>query len=39
MELRHDARGCFVRGGRVQHDKELAVLGEEYPACEVRLAS
>src|SRR5215203_6600428 len=38
MELRHDARGCFVRGGGVQHDKGLAVLGEERPAREVRLA-
>src|SRR5215211_4881204 len=39
MQLCHDARECFVPGGRVQHDERPAVFREECPAREVRLAS
>src|SRR5215204_5897019 len=39
MKPRDDAGDRFVSGGRVQHDKGLAVLGEERPAREVRLAA
>src|SRR5215211_4120873 len=39
MELRHDARDRLLGSGRVQHNKRLAVLGEERPARKVRLAS
>jgi hypothetical protein len=39
MKLRHDAGDRLVRGCRVQHDKRLAVLGEDRPTCEVRLAT
>src|SRR5919202_1265636 len=39
MELCHDARDRLLGSGRVQHDKRLAVLGEEGSALDVRLAS
>ena len=39
MKLRHDAGDRLVRGCRVQHDKVLAVLGENRPTREVRLAT
>jgi hypothetical protein len=39
LQLRHDAGDRLIGGGRVQHDKGLAVLGEERSAREVRLAS
>jgi hypothetical protein len=39
MKLRHDAGDRLVRGCRVQHDKGLAMLGEDRPTREVRLAT
>src|SRR5829696_3406634 len=39
MKLRHDAGDRLVRGSRVQHDKRLAMLGEDRPTREVGLAT